>query len=299
MVPWALKDPRLCLTLPFWMPLLSVLSARSSSSSSSVAAPLVLTPPAVLFTFRHPVEVAKSLQKREAGFTLKRGLLLWLAYNQQALAGSSKLPASLAAAATTTTTTTTTAVAAASSSPSPSLPLPLPCRVVTSNARLTAAPLAEMQRIADDLRGRCGLALPKRPSAADVAAFVDPSLQRNHATSSYLSSSSSSASSSSSPSPPPPPPPPPPAGAAGAGAGAAQEDCDPEASWESFGLVNNLQTADAPVTEQQRRALRMALAAFCDMHLGRAFTSAEFPGGQLAPGQAETFRHFYDAPLEW
>jgi hypothetical protein len=79
--PWALKDPRLCLTLRFWLPLLS--GPKTAADSVGVVDGLQSnrTPPAVLFTYRHPVEVAKSLQKRE-GFGVKRGLLLWLAYNE-------------------------------------------------------------------------------------------------------------------------------------------------------------------------------------------------------------------------
>ena len=79
-MPWALKDPRLCLTLRFWLPLLSsgnsTVSERKEAGASGKG-----VAPAVLFTYRHPVEVAKSLQKRE-GFGIKRGLLLWLAYNE-------------------------------------------------------------------------------------------------------------------------------------------------------------------------------------------------------------------------
>jgi len=45
--PWLLKEPRLCITLLMWLP-----SLRGS-------------PPAVLFTFRHPVEVTKSLARHK------------------------------------------------------------------------------------------------------------------------------------------------------------------------------------------------------------------------------------------
>ena len=43
----------------------------------------------------------------------------------------------------------------------------------------------------------------------------------------------------------------------------------------------------------------MALNAFCDMETGRAFTTAEYPGGQLAADSPSSFRRFYDAPLVW
>lgn len=60
--PWAVKDPRLCITLKFWMAFWK-------------------TPPAVLIVYRHPIEVAKSLVRRKE-FGLTRGLHLWMAYNR-------------------------------------------------------------------------------------------------------------------------------------------------------------------------------------------------------------------------
>jgi len=49
--PWAWKDPRLCLTLPFW---LEVLDAR----------------PAMVVCLRNPLEIAASLAERN-GFALR------------------------------------------------------------------------------------------------------------------------------------------------------------------------------------------------------------------------------------
>ncbi len=60
--PWAVKDPRLCITLKFWLAFWK-------------------TPPAVLFAYRHPLEVAQSLVRRRE-FGLPRGLHLWMAYNR-------------------------------------------------------------------------------------------------------------------------------------------------------------------------------------------------------------------------
>ena len=54
--PWAWKDPRLCLTLPFWQ---SVLATR----------------PAMVVCLRHPLEVAASLARRN-GFAVPYGLAL-------------------------------------------------------------------------------------------------------------------------------------------------------------------------------------------------------------------------------
>lgn len=58
--PWTWKDPRLCLTLPFWH---EVLGAR---------------PPAVV-CLRHPLEIAASLQRRN-GFAPAYGMALWERY---------------------------------------------------------------------------------------------------------------------------------------------------------------------------------------------------------------------------
>ena len=60
-----IKDPRLCLTWPAWAPLLSS--------------------PTLLYVYRSPLAVARSLQRRNA-FPLQFGLLLWEAYNRAALA---------------------------------------------------------------------------------------------------------------------------------------------------------------------------------------------------------------------
>lgn len=66
--PWAVKDPRLCITLKFWTAFWK-------------------TPPAVLIVYRHPLEVAKSLVRRKE-FGLSRGLHLWMAYNRLAIENS-------------------------------------------------------------------------------------------------------------------------------------------------------------------------------------------------------------------
>lgn len=66
--PFALKDPRLCVLWPLWEPHLPP------------SATLVLT-------FRHPAEVAASLQKRD-GLPVATGLALWEEYVRRALAAS-------------------------------------------------------------------------------------------------------------------------------------------------------------------------------------------------------------------
>jgi hypothetical protein len=60
--PWAWKDPRNCLTLPFWQAILG-------------AIPTVIV-------VRNPLEVARSLRRRN-GFSIALGLTLWQAYNER------------------------------------------------------------------------------------------------------------------------------------------------------------------------------------------------------------------------
>lgn len=58
--PWAWKDPRFCLLLPFWEAVLP-------------------EPQAMVVSLRHPLEVAASLQRRN-GFSMAYGLALWERY---------------------------------------------------------------------------------------------------------------------------------------------------------------------------------------------------------------------------
>jgi hypothetical protein len=70
--PFVWKDPRNCLLLPFW---------RS-----------VIDPPdAAIFVYRHPVEVAESIQARN-GFTLTHGLALWERYVRSAASNLDGIP---------------------------------------------------------------------------------------------------------------------------------------------------------------------------------------------------------------
>ena len=67
--PWMMKDPRLCVTFKLWLEVLKG------------------APPAVIFTFRNPFEVARSLQARSVNQVkiLADGLKLWIWYNRFAL----------------------------------------------------------------------------------------------------------------------------------------------------------------------------------------------------------------------
>jgi O-antigen biosynthesis protein len=69
--PWVMKDPRLCLLLPLWRPLLET--------------------PVCVHVARHPLATARSLEKRD-GFPLHFGAALWEHYNARALTVSRNLP---------------------------------------------------------------------------------------------------------------------------------------------------------------------------------------------------------------
>src|SRR5580704_15895296 len=74
--PLVWKDPRNCLTLPFWR---------------AVIAP----PSAAVFIYRDPLEVARSLEARE-GVSVTYGLALWDRYVRSACANLVGLPTMLA-----------------------------------------------------------------------------------------------------------------------------------------------------------------------------------------------------------
>ena len=69
--PWVIKDPRLCVTFPFWYPFLEI--------------------PICIHIYRNPIQVAKSLHQRN-GFPLVFGVALWETYNLRALEASRELP---------------------------------------------------------------------------------------------------------------------------------------------------------------------------------------------------------------
>lgn len=124
--PWLQKDPRMCITLKTWLKLLD-------------------KEPAVVFTYRHPMEVAMSLNKREKNFGIDHGLRLWIVYNMRAVQNSQGL-----------------------------------CRVLSSNEAILSDPLTEVQRISDELTSKCGVpSPPNRVTQEEVDKFVDPNLQHN------------------------------------------------------------------------------------------------------------------------
>lgn len=124
--PWLQKDPRMCITLKTWIKLLK-------------------KEPAIVFTYRHPLEVAMSLQKREENFELEHGLRIWIIYNMRGVQNSAHL-----------------------------------CRVLSSNEAILADPLNEVQRISDELTEKCHVrAPPNRITQEIIDQFVDPDLQHN------------------------------------------------------------------------------------------------------------------------
>lgn len=122
--PWMLKDPRLCITFRTWLPLLKFI-------------------PAILFTYRHPLDVALSMHKREfERFEVNKGLRLWYIYNKRAIQQSQDL-----------------------------------CRVVTSHHKLMLQPKIEMQRIYSELKNRCNVPVPHQLTDAEINDFIDIKLQ--------------------------------------------------------------------------------------------------------------------------
>ncbi len=69
--PWVIKDPRMCLLLPFWRDLLER--------------------PLCILIHRNPLSVARSLARRN-GLPVLVGIALWEHYNRAALAASQGLP---------------------------------------------------------------------------------------------------------------------------------------------------------------------------------------------------------------
>jgi hypothetical protein len=124
--PWLQKDPRMCITLKTWLPFLT-------------------SEPAVVFTYRDPLEVANSLNKREKGLSVETGLRLWIVYNMRAIQNSAGL-----------------------------------CIVYTSNVAILSDPLHEVERISDELTTKCGVpSAPRKITQEEVDQFVDPNLQHN------------------------------------------------------------------------------------------------------------------------
>ncbi|MBK5941832.1 sulfotransferase family protein [Halochromatium roseum] len=119
--PWVLKDPRLCVLFPCWRPLLEV--------------------PVILHVFRHPIQVAQSLQQRE-GFPLAFGIALWERHLRDALNSSRGLP-----------------------------------RLAVRHEDMLANPVATTTALFEGLSALEVQGL-RRPTAREISAFIDPRLHR-------------------------------------------------------------------------------------------------------------------------
>lgn len=126
--PWMLKDPRLCITIRTWIPLLNAI-------------------PAVVFTYRHPLDVALSMHKREfEQFKVAKGLKMWYVYNRRAIEQTHDL-----------------------------------CRVTTSHRKVMSQPEIELERIYTELH-QCGVAVPHSVAKEDISSFIDVKLQHGRST---------------------------------------------------------------------------------------------------------------------
>jgi hypothetical protein len=120
--PYVLKDPRMCITLRTWLPLLH-------------------QHPAILHTYRHPLDSASSLAKVRTWLTIEQVLKSWYVNNRLAIQQSQDL-----------------------------------CRVATSLYDIMKSPVAEMQRIYDGLI-ECGVPVPHRMNETVLHSFMDKDLQ--------------------------------------------------------------------------------------------------------------------------
>ncbi|HVS02570.1 MAG TPA: hypothetical protein VMT16_07355 [Thermoanaerobaculia bacterium] len=122
--PWAIKDPRLSLVLPLWRPALEL--------------------PVALIVYRHPLEVARSLERRDE-LPIAAGIALWEIYNLSALAASATLP-----------------------------------RVLVSYEALGADPVATVRRLREELAG-LGIDGLRGARERELLGFIDPALYRQRA----------------------------------------------------------------------------------------------------------------------
>ena len=122
--PWFIKDPRLCLTLPLWQPLLEA--------------------PLAVHVLRHPLEVAASLQARNA-LPIPVGLALWEIHVRLALAESAAWP-----------------------------------RVLVSHRQLITAPVPTAVQLLQHLQA-AGVAGLRMPEEQEITDFVTPTLHRQRA----------------------------------------------------------------------------------------------------------------------
>eukprot|EP01038_Epipyxis_sp_PR26KG_P006006 gene6006-8273_t len=126
--PWMLKDPRLCITIKAWLPVLHFT-------------------PVIIFTYRHPLDVALSMSKRELEkFKISKGLRLWYVYNRRAIEQTNDL-----------------------------------CRIITSHQLILKQPKLELDQIFDSLN-ECGLQAPNRITEEAIQTIFTESLLHSNNT---------------------------------------------------------------------------------------------------------------------
>jgi len=140
-VPWLVKEPRLCITYNLWLDMFDQAISHYSNQNGHKQ----INRPAIIFTYRHPIEVAESIYKRDRSISINHGLQLWLIYNQRALEHSSSS-----------------------------------CRIYSSNTAITQNPLLEIRRISQELTNQCGVPPPpKQIEQQDINQFFEDRLQHN------------------------------------------------------------------------------------------------------------------------
>ena len=122
---WVIKEPRLCLLLPVLRD--------------------YLTNPFCIHVYRNPLEVARSLQKRN-GFGIAGGIALWEAYNRHALNAAANIP-----------------------------------RVMVSHESLMKHPVETLDGLLERLEAQ-GVTHLARPDEEEVGRFISPALYRCKAT---------------------------------------------------------------------------------------------------------------------
>ena len=122
---WVIKEPRLCLLLPVLRD--------------------YLTNPFCIHVYRNPLEVARSLQKRN-GFGIAGGIALWEAYNRHALNSAASIP-----------------------------------RVMVSHESLMKHPVETLDELLERLEAQ-GVTHLARPDEEEVGRFISPALYRCKAT---------------------------------------------------------------------------------------------------------------------
>lgn len=122
--PWMIKEPRLCLLFPLWRELLEM--------------------PVCVHVYRHPIEVARSLQKRN-NIPLPAGLALWEKYNVDAINSMAGLPS-----------------------------------ISISHKELMRDPVSAVSGLHENLV-ELGVQSLHLPSDSEIKAFIDPDLHRERA----------------------------------------------------------------------------------------------------------------------